>query len=324
MKFWAALSLYILSLPAFASTEREACIHRLEQEFATMHELQSAQYLALDQNAGRVRENNGGRFLPGNTDKAFIILHGFAASPFEVEDIGRLLHAAGGTVYMPLLPGFGSSAEVANSYSNVAWRELLVYSMELFSRCFEEVSLAGFSTGGSLVTDFLLNGNVSRDGIYHRKLRVKKAALLSPYYEINSALAGVMNRLASWFTDSINVSTIYRWNAMRDLEVFFLHPNAYNQEIPLKAAAQVVQLGKELREKAKARRAKSTVPLFVAYSEADETVDTEMIPKFVNAHFAKAKMFRYLKEEGVPHQIAVKSVNPAARELVERTAAFLW
>lgn len=301
-----------------------ACVAALAEKIAAKNERLGAEYRGLDSERGGLKKDNGGRLLIGTSDRAVLVLHGFAASPFEVMSLGRELHRAGATVYLPVLPGFGSSAKVANQYDSSDWRNEVVEDVNLLGDCFSEIALAGFSTGGSLVTDFLLTDpKLAKNGIYDGRFRIRSAAIFSPYYRSN---AGAMDWLDSILvgtnlTQEIRVSTLYRFSRNRDLRAPLAYPVYYNAEFPLIAAAQVVELGKKIEGIGPDR--KSAVPLWVAYSESDRTIKTEIIPPFIAGHFPDAKTFVIPKQAKIPHQILVLDDKNDGKKMLKEAISHL-
>lgn len=324
LKFLGLIAISLLcQLASAASDTRAACILEMGKAFEQITVEQQQKYLQIDPADGAIRENNQSKFLPGKGSTAYILVHGFASSPFEVEELGKMLQQTGATVYMPLIPGFGSSANVANSYHSADWKNILTSSLEIFSRCFTEVSLLGFSTGGSIVTDFLLNNSaLSSDGIYRDKLKIKKASLLSPYFNASSLFAAMLGSAAGNFPSSISIPLLYKIYPSKDLEAFFKNPQYYNQDLPLKAASEVVNFGKELRATALKNNAHSSVPVFVSYSLADETIDIDLIPIFITKHFSDAQFFVYNKDAKIPHQISIPTSNVKISALIIRLMQF--
>jgi carboxylesterase len=308
------LLIFFFSAPAFAANEE--CIRKLGLELKSMNAALQEKYLEID-DKGQIRPGNEAVFLPGKSDEAAIVIHGFAASPFEVQELGKVLHQRGVTVYMPLLPGFGTTAKVANGFHREDWKNTLTTSLENFSECFSEITLSGFSTGGTTVTNFLLNQKPVA-GIH-----VKRVALLSPYLESDSEFANILNVAAGLFADSISVQDLYNLSKNSDLEAILKNPGYYNDELPLKAAQQVVRFGRDVRKQAETNLNAATVPTLVAYSHADKTIATEHVEDFYKHYFTQVNFYTYAEELHIPHQITVPNMNPNTNELVNHVADFL-
>ncbi len=100
---------------------------------------------------------------------------------------------------------------------------------------------------------------------------------------------------------------MYAIKPMKDLETFFKNAPYYNQDLPLESVKQVRQMGSNPRYQADSHRVNSRVAVFTAYTEADETVDTTMIPSFIKNHFPIHSIFSYPADENIPHQITVRN-----------------
>ncbi len=322
-------SLLLLTLIALnhaaLGADKDTCLDSLAQKVADRNQTQNAEALRLDARGGGIGAGNEARLLRGRGDSAVIVVHGFAASPFEVEALAEKLADGGATVYLPLLPGFGSSSEVANyGADSRLWKIELEESVRLMSTCFNQLSLVGFSTGGSLVSDFLLrHPRMSFDGRFEKsRVRIRSAALLSPYFASGSVLADLSNFAASALIKTIDAQKLYRFNPSADLLALIRFPDHYNRAIPLIAARQVISLGGSLRSETPPDSV-STVPVLLAYSESDETISPTVAMQFVRDHFAERQTFVFSRTLKIPHQIALPQANPHAPELLDTVKAFI-
>jgi len=91
------------------------------------------------------------RLLAGRQGSAgIIILHGYMAAPEEVALLGERLNALGLTVYLPRLPGHGTSPA---NLASVGWTDWAGAADEAWRRVFHLCArwvIAGFSTGAGL------------------------------------------------------------------------------------------------------------------------------------------------------------------------------
>lgn len=121
--------------------------------------------------------------LAGSTDRAIVLLHGFNDSPQTMRSPAAAMHAAGWTVYAPLLPGHGrsprafaeSGAEVWISAARAAVRDALQQH--------REVAVGGLSLGGALAA------------IVASEERAVKAAVLFAPYLVHSRRLGAIAAL---------------------------------------------------------------------------------------------------------------------------------
>lgn len=265
----------------------------------------------------------------GDSKRLVILWHGFMASPPEMKPLGEYLHEAlGATVYIPLIPGFGSGHEMADHFGLESWRESVRDDIELAAGCHSEIALVGYSIGGGLVTDLLLDRSKPAPP------QIRAAVLLSPYIETAGWMApalrarpraGALHFLRSVIRlRSLRLETLYRWSRRRyrDLEVLLAHPDTYDQSFSLKAGLNMLRLTRKLR--GTAGDEVSDVSTLLALSEADRTVNWAFTEAFVGRHFSSVEgMVRYPDSDGIAHQIVVPEVNPRHVELYAAVASFL-
>lgn len=84
--------------------------------------------------------------LPGGAHAA-LLFHGLASTPLELRFVGRLLHRAGFSVFIPLLPGYSMG------YPGTEWARWLTQAEDNYLRLcaqYKTVSVAGLSSGATL------------------------------------------------------------------------------------------------------------------------------------------------------------------------------
>ncbi|HVH40229.1 MAG TPA: alpha/beta fold hydrolase [Gemmatimonadaceae bacterium] len=85
---------------------------------------------------------------PGN--RALLLLHGYNDSPQSLDQVARVIHAAGWTVRLPLMPGHGRSLRAFDQWTE---QELLAHAREEFTKLrttHRTVVVGGLSMGGAL------------------------------------------------------------------------------------------------------------------------------------------------------------------------------
>lgn len=81
---------------------------------------------------------------------AVVLVHGYLASPGEMEPLGRFLRAGGRTVVLARLDGHGSTPERLAATGHADWMRSVLQAIAL-ARCLApQVALVGFSAGGLL------------------------------------------------------------------------------------------------------------------------------------------------------------------------------
>ncbi|BCS95469.1 hypothetical protein DSLASN_11010 [Desulfoluna limicola] len=298
---------YTSRIDASDGTQQTAC--------ATTHDTLNIAPIACGRKYdASVRDTNYTRVLCGKNDTAVILLHGFIGSPFEVYYLGQQLNTAGYTVYMPLLQGFGGDTDLANRTGYNAWQSTVKESLDVVCPHYSKVVVIGFSLGGTVVSDFLLNGESSCP-------TVKGAVLLAPYYSPSVAGGKVLNNMMAVFTDSISLKKLYQLSANDDLKIPVSNPEYYNSDMPLKAVKEIVKYGEMLREQEHSMRV--GVPVLFVYTEDDQTVNNKVSAAFIERNFSNSKTIKFSKEEKVRHQLAVPVGNDRFDYFCETVISFI-
>jgi esterase/lipase len=313
MKVLLALSL-LISLNLFAETKADrdcSCIgdiqDKIDQDNETMsqaYKFGTGTYLKYD---------NRAQILPGKiTDQAIILIHGFIASPFEVKEAAEYLNNMGYTVYMPLLYGFGAEGTVANKGKLKYWREQIKESVKRLSKCYSKISLGGISLGGALATDYVLTT--------HDK-NISNLVLLSPYYDISQSVARLLVGPLTTLKESVDLTTLYSLSHSDDLTEILKNSEFYSNIMPLVTLTELFKLSNELKEKTSSQ--KLNVPVFVAYSEFDTTIDLGLAQSLPSKHFEKVKYYKLAKDLKVPHQITYAESNPKFKQMMRNISMFI-
>jgi carboxylesterase len=88
-------------------------------------------------------------FLPGERT-AFLILHGWAATPESVRFLIKRLSEGGHSILAPVLPGHGTSAEDLTRTGPLDWIGAAREALNLLSDAYGPVHVLGVSMGGAL------------------------------------------------------------------------------------------------------------------------------------------------------------------------------
>ena len=89
-------------------------------------------------------------FFRGDSDTAFLLIHGYESTPYSMRHIGNLFHSKGHTVLAPLLPGHGTTLKDLVDTRFEHWYESVrrVYVRE--RQKYKKFFIVGFSLGGNL------------------------------------------------------------------------------------------------------------------------------------------------------------------------------
>ncbi|ADZ89524.1 alpha/beta hydrolase [Marinomonas mediterranea] len=181
--------------------------------------------------------------------RGVLLLHGLSDSPYSVRDTAKALAAQCLYVRVMLLPGHGTKQEDLLTVSRDDWRETVKASFAHFSAKLDQVFVAGFSTGGALVTEFA----------WHNPDKVSGVILLSPLFKINTSIDW-LSPVVSLFTD---------W-----LDRYKTDDYAKYASIPTPAIVEAYRIAKEVR--GLVHDNPKDIPVFIALSEEDATVDSSV------------------------------------------------
>lgn len=212
-------------------------------------------------------ENCAGRARIG-----VLLSHGLSDSPFSMRDPAQALQAACYQVRVVLLPGHGTKSEDLLHVSRDDWRMTFRNAADEFSKEVDVMYVGGFSTGGALAAEYAWQHSESVAG----------AILFSPVFKVNSSI----DWLSPW------LAMVKDW-----LDNYPSDDFAKYASIPLPAIAQVYKLSKEVRNLILDNP--KQLPVFIALSEDDQTVDSSVSEKVFNEGMigAKSQMVLYSKDQ---------------------------
>jgi len=90
--------------------------------------------------------------LEGTNDRAIVLLHGYNDSPQAMRSPAGALHAAGWTVYAPLLPGHGRSLPAFARSGAKDWIDAARDAVRAALAHHRHVAIGGLSMGGAIAT----------------------------------------------------------------------------------------------------------------------------------------------------------------------------
>lgn len=292
---------------AFANSN---CSLNLGLEMANEARRLNDRYTEIEGGLAINNGNNAGLYV-GNNDVGILLVHGFTASPFEVNALGRALNEQGFTVYLPLIQGFGANSAVANKFTYRDWRASLDASVESLARCYSKIIIIGFSNGGGLVTDYLLR---TKDP------RVAGLVAISPYYKAKVPGARILNGFMDIFTDSISYKTTYALTKHPDLVAMQLYPEHYTEGAPTKAVDSILDFGKELQGNNVSE--KINTPTLLIYSESDKTINGDFAAKYLDARFSNIETMVFSKDAQVNHHVLLPISNNTPEIAIRRVIDF--
>lgn len=311
--------LLVISTSLKAQTGRIQCDGEIASVVQDKMKTFNSIYEALDAKSGGLKEQNQSLYLSGTNGKAVIIQHGFLASPFEVMSLVHHLHDKGYSVYAPLLFGFGSSAKVANSITRYDWKNDFSENISILRKCYEKITLIGFSIGASLALDYA----------YQHSVEVEALILISPYYDVSNKMMELLNHYANLFTDEVSIKFLYGVSHNNDLNAIMNNPQFYNQKFPLSASSQAIELGKQIQAydlssiSMESNNQRVSLPNLTIFSESDKTIKQSLVAKIPDSLFDKAVVYPIAQSFHVPHQVLLSDTNPLLKNILEKISAFM-
>lgn len=225
-----------------------------------------------------------------------LLVHGLSDSPFLMRDLGRQFLARCFLVRSVLLPGHGTVPGDLLAVENEEWIKAVAYGIESFRNQVESLYLAGFSTGGTLSVYHALN-----------EAPVKGLLLFAPGIKIKSNLGFMANwhKAISWSAEQKKWIDIAKDEDYSKYESFTFN-----------AADQIYLLTQELEELLQKRKVK--VPMFVAISEDDTTVDAgDAVRFFKSQKHPHSRMILYTNRKGDGKNPDKRIVRRASRHPAE-------
>lgn len=189
--------------------------------------------------------------------RGILLTHGLTDSPYFMRPLGSFFQENCFRVMAIVLPGHGTRPGDLLDVTWEEWAKAIAYGTNALAKEVDEVHLAGFSTGGTL-------------SIYQSldDARIKGIFLFSPAVAVTPfAFIANWHKAYSWAVHE------GKWlDVMKDEDPFKY------ESFPKNAADQIHLLTKEARSRLNGR--KITIPVFIAASADDATVDTSATLEF--------------------------------------------
>ncbi|WP_166421132.1 alpha/beta fold hydrolase [Pseudoalteromonas sp. Z1A8] len=196
-----------------------------------------------------------------NSNKVALLIHGLTDSPFTYHDLAQVYYQQGYTVRTILLPGHGSAASALLNVEVSQWQQAIKYGVERSVQDFDEVILAGYSTGAALLIDYATKQTVSP--------KIKALMLYSPGSEPHNKYG--------WIAKWIDAIPFVNW-IDKDADVDF----AKYESFPLNAAAASYDAMSLASISSLNKRPALKLPIFSVLSDIDTTIDTRTTLKLLS------------------------------------------
>jgi esterase/lipase len=188
-----------------------------------------------------------------------LLVHGFLASPAETRDFGKQLEALGYTVMGVRLKGHGTSPWDLRDRNWTDWLQSVARGYDILQLLVEQVSIVGFSTGGSLT-------------LLHAGSQPEKLAGVITI----SAPIKVRNRNLIFIPLVYGANRIVRWlSSFEGVMPFRLneseHPQINYRNIPIRALYEFRRVTEELKR----RLSNVRCPIQIVHATEDHVVHPE-------------------------------------------------
>ncbi len=201
-----------------------------------------------------------------NSSRGVLLIHGLTDSPFLMRDLGKNFQENCFWVRSILLPGHGTVPGDLLNIKYTQWIEAIDSGIDSFSGIVDNLYIAGFSTGASLALHHVIRKKNPKS--------IKGLILLSPGIKENTSLGFVAG-----FIGSIGkLIPKAGW-----LDLLPDEDKVKYESFPANAGAQFHYLAKELRQLA-TDNPPITIPIYMALSSADATVDPYLAKDFFCNH----------------------------------------
>jgi carboxylesterase len=229
---------------------------------------------------------------PAGANAAVLLVHGFAATPWEMRPLADELNRRGFACLAVRLPGHATTPYDLAGRRWEEWLDTVVCGYDLLAGRFPRIYAAGLSTGTLLLL------------LMARLRRPAGLVLLSPYLRLRHRLAP----LAGWLRH------LYPYQ-QRDLigddaAHYYLH----------RPLAGVHQINRLLRALAP-RLGEITVPVLAIHGEGDRTIDIDSGRRLVELLGSAVRVYERLGPEA-PH-VLTSSDNPHREAVFELVGTFL-
>lgn len=285
--FFVAVTAVISSFSAFAQQQWLAPFSDLyEQELGQVIECKiqpSAMYRVC---SPALRNAGNAPFVlhhGGPTEKTVVLFHGLSDSPFFFRSIAPAIHKQGYTVMVALLPGHGkkeADEDMEDSELANRWRTHVADVIKFARSHSKHVQIGGFSTGGTLATEYALQNPEHVEGL----LLFSGALALTENVEKMARVWGI------------------KWLAkFMDGEYVTHGPNPYKYASVAKHAAfMLTDVIFSVRELMDAGRGPD-LPIFAAHSMADKTTPWRGVEALMAANKGENTEFLIAEEIDVCH-----------------------
>ncbi|WP_304183309.1 alpha/beta hydrolase [Pseudoalteromonas prydzensis] len=188
-----------------------------------------------------------------NARKAVLLIHGLTDSPFTFHDLAEIYFEQGYNVRTLLLPGHGTAADALSRVTAKQWQQAVNYAIARTSKDFDQVILGGYSTGATLLVNYL--------AVQPSNPKITALMLFSP--------ATAPHNKNGWLAKWIDYIPFVNW-IDKDADIDF----AKYESFPFNAAAAADDAMSNITLHKLMQRPLPNLPIFSVMSDVDTTIDT--------------------------------------------------
>ncbi len=261
--------------------------------FTDLSNAKISELISLDKkralSEGVSNELNFPKYYKGSNGVGVLLIHGFTASPYEMNDLAIFLNNEGFSVYNSRVAGNGSLPENLNKLTVEDWYESLKYGYFILKNDNKKIFIIGQSAGALLAQ--LISEYNHCDGLI----------LLSPAISLKNS-----------FFYTIPISK-YFLNVLKKSHFKKEMKNYYYDVYPVKGLYQLYLLINYVKKNIREVR----VPLLVLQSVFDKTVNSEGVIGFYQSLEGKDKKIIALKKNEKINHVLTSDLNPDKEEVFE-------
>ena len=200
------------------------------------------------------------------TDHVLVLTHGLSDSPWYVHFIAEVFYKEGFNVVMPLLPAHGlkePNDAMKDSEMSVKWQAEMDATVEVAGHLGKEISIGGFSTGGTLgYNKILRDPEMINGGLFLFSGALNIGSLIQFLGRI-----GLVGKLIKW----------------KDGKIYSEGPDPYKYgKFPYYGAFQLAKINNENSRLQK--KVKVVNPILSAHSIHDNTADIQGVLDLLRDH----------------------------------------
>ncbi len=187
-----------------------------------------------------------------NSNKVALLFHGLTDSPFTYHSLAAFFYDQGYNVRTVLLPGHGTAASDLREVDFKQWQEITEYAIARTSKDYDNVIIGGYSTGAALAIAHLTEQPAPK--------QVRAVMLWSPATEPHNK--------NGWMSKWVDRIPFVNW-IDEDADIDF----AKYESFPFAAATLAHEAMRRITPKKLAKKELPNLPLFIAQSDVDTTID---------------------------------------------------